>query len=193
MKVYLARRWPVFRIFHFGTHFQPSWRWTMEQIKSCDWLQGVPWPESDRNYRSGLVTSTRFFRSFFLQLLAILNLDPSQATLYNVLVCFSVHRAVVSLICQGVTFLFIKKLTWKTCFSGKICYRSAPLILNKPAADKSLTPTRLDNDQADISTSPKLLHAEVGPSYASESDENEKPHQENICVPSKDQPSVSYF
>ena len=122
-----------------------------------------------------------------------MNHEPSQATLYNVLLCFSVHRAVVRLICQGVTFLSLKKLTWKTCFSGKICYRSAPLILNKPAVDKSLTPTRHDKDQADTSTSPKLLHAEVGPSYASESDENEKPHQENICVPSKEQLSVSYF
>ena len=24
----------------------------MEQIKSCDWLTGIPWPGSDKNYRS---------------------------------------------------------------------------------------------------------------------------------------------
>ena len=24
----------------------------MEQIKSCDWLNGIPWPGSDKNYRS---------------------------------------------------------------------------------------------------------------------------------------------
>ena len=32
---------------------QPGWRLSMEQIKSCDWLRGVPWPGPDRHYRPG--------------------------------------------------------------------------------------------------------------------------------------------